>query len=59
MSEKNKLARLEYWANMTPEERSKRMSAIAKAKQKKLTFKQKRDHALKMVAARKKAKLVV
>lgn len=46
-------SRKAYWARMTPEQRSARMRAIALTKQKKLTFKQKRDHALKMVEARR------
>lgn len=54
MSEKNVAARKAYWASITPEERSARGSAMATKKQQKMTFKQKRDHALKMVAARRK-----
>jgi hypothetical protein len=54
MSEKNAAARKSYWENLSPEERSNRMRAIATSRQKKMTFKQKRDHALKMVAARHK-----
>ncbi len=53
MSEKNVAARKAYWASMTEEERSAKMRALATGRQKKMTFKQKRDHALKMVAARK------
>lgn len=37
---------------MTKEERSHRMREIALKKQKGMTFKQKRDHSMKMVAAR-------
>ena len=62
MSEKSSSARKSYWANLSPEERSIRMSSIAKSRQKKMTYKQKRDHALKMVAARtanKKARAMV
>ena len=55
MTEKNSLARKTYWERMTVEQKSERMRSIAKKKQKNLTFKQKRDHALKMVAARKKS----
>ena len=54
MSEKNSLARKAYWERMTIEEKAQRMSSIAKKKQKNLTFKQKRDHAMKMVNARTK-----
>jgi len=54
--EKIQSARQSYWAKMTPQERSQRMRAIALKKQAGLTFKQKRAHALKMVAARRKAK---
>jgi hypothetical protein len=56
MSEKNILARKAYWAAMSPEEKSARMRKIALGRQKKLTFKQKRDHAMKMVAARRAVK---
>lgn len=59
MSEKNKLARKSYWASIPPEERSRRMREIAIKRQKGLSFKQKREHALKMRAARGKAKVVV
>ncbi len=51
-TEKQTAARKAYWARMTPEQRSERMRKIAIKKQSLLTFKQKRDHALKMVAAR-------
>jgi hypothetical protein len=51
-------ARKEYWASMTPEQRSARMREIAKKKQAKLTYKEKRAHALKMVAARNRPKMV-
>ena len=57
MTEKNTLARKTYWAEMDPDVRSKRMREIAKKKQSKLTFKQKRDHAMKMVEARRKKKM--
>lgn len=56
MSEKNIQARKSYWANVDPAERSKRMRDIAKKRQAGMTFKQKRDHAMKMVEARKKIK---
>lgn len=62
MSEAHKAARKAYWAAMTPEQKANRMRAIAITRQKNLTFKQKRDHALKMVEARKnkpKTKTVV
>lgn len=52
MSEKHTIARQNYWASFTAEERSARMKEIAKKRQKAMTFKEKRDHALKMVAAR-------
>ena len=52
MSENHVLGRKKYWASLSPEQRSARMADIAQKRQKKLTFKQKRDHALKMVAAR-------
>ena len=55
MSLKNAEGRKGYWARMDPEERSARMRAIAIARQKKMTFKQKRDHALKMVEGRRRA----
>lgn len=54
MSEKNSLARKAYWESQSPEKRSLRASNIAKKKQSLLTFKQKRDHALKMVEGRKR-----
>lgn len=53
MSEANKAARKAYWAAMTPEERTNRMRKVAVTKQKGMTFKQKRAHALMMVARRK------
>lgn len=53
MSDKNIAARKAYWASLTDQERSERMRKLAVSRQKKMTFKQKRDHALKMVAARK------
>lgn len=53
-TEKQTASRKAYWARMTPEQRSERMRKIAITKQSKLTFKQKRDHALKMVAARQR-----
>lgn len=58
MSEKNTAARKAYWASLTDEERSERMRKLAVGRQKKMTFKQKRDHALKMVAARKVKKSI-
>lgn len=59
MSEKVSLARKAYWASMDPAKRSQRMRAIATSRQKKMSFKQKRDHALKMVLARRAKKPVV
>jgi hypothetical protein len=59
MSEKQVIARKSYWATLSPEVRSARMSLVAKAKQKKLTFKQRRDHAMRMVAARAKKRSVL
>lgn len=55
MSEANKLARQKYWASMTPQQRTERMRKVAVSKQKKLSFKEKRKHALMMVAARRAA----
>lgn len=57
MSEKHSAARKAYWASMSPEEKILRMRSIAQSRQKKMSFKQRRDHALKMVAARRKKKV--
>lgn len=54
MTIKNTQARKAYWASMTPQQRSERMRAIAVSRQKKMSFKAKRKHALKMVEAKKK-----
>lgn len=53
MSEAHTKARKSYWSNLPQEEKSKRMREIARKRQKGMTFKQKRDHALKMVQARR------
>ena len=45
-------ARKLYWSKIPKEERSKRASKTAKAKHAKLTPKERRDHALKMLSAR-------
>ncbi len=47
-------ARRAYWATQTPEQRRVRMSKMAHAKNKKMTTKQRREHALMMVKARNK-----
>ena len=57
MSEKNASARKAYWDRMSPEERTARMAAIARTRQSKMTFKQKRDHALRMVEGRRRKQL--
>ena len=54
VNEKISIARKNYWNAMTVEERSNRMRDIAKKKNAKMTFKQRREHALMMVAARRK-----
>lgn len=53
MTQKNSDARKAYWASITPEERSARLKKVAQTKQKNMTFKQRRTHALLMVAGRK------
>lgn len=45
-------ARKAYWSTLTPEQRSERMRKLAISKNKKMTTKEKRDLALKMVRAR-------
>lgn len=59
MSEKNVTARKSYWANMDPVEKSRRMREIAKKRQSGMTFKEKRDHAMKMVKARQAKKSAI
>jgi len=54
MSEKHLAARAEYWASVPKENRAALMREVAKKKQSKLTFAQKRAHALKMVEARRR-----
>lgn len=54
MSEKHKAARKAYWASIPKEERIKKMIALASGKQKKMTFTERRAHALVMVAARRR-----
>lgn len=54
MTQKNSDARKAYWSTITPEERSARLKKVAQTKQKNMTFKQRRKHALLMVAARKR-----
>lgn len=54
MSEKNSIARKLRWSKISPEERSIMMSNLAKIKAKKMTTKQRKDHALMMVASRLK-----
>jgi hypothetical protein len=56
MSEKHTAARIKYYADMDPQERSARMAAMAHTRQSKLTFKQRRDNAMKMVEARNRNK---
>jgi len=46
-------AKKRYWSKISPEERSNRMRIIATIKNKKMTPKERIDHALKMVRARK------
>lgn len=53
MSEKHTSARQLYWSSMEPALKSKRMAAIAHARQRKLTTAQRRANAMKMVAARR------
>ena len=57
MSERHTAARQTYWRNMDPLTKSQRMRDLALIRQKQMTKKQKRDHALKMVAARKAKKV--
>lgn len=45
-------ARKAYWSTLTPKQRSERMRKLAISKNKKMTTKEKRDLALKMVRAR-------
>jgi len=53
MTQANSEARKKYWASMTQEERTARAKTLAKQGQKKLTFAERRAHALRMVAARR------
>lgn len=53
-SDKNKQARKKYWATLTPEQRSKRMSAIAKMRHAKESAHDRKALAMRMVAARRK-----
>ena len=57
MTQKNTQARKDYWAAMTPEEKTLRMRAIAIKKQKLLTFGERSALAKKMVAAKRKKRL--
>ena len=45
-------ARKDYWASITPEERSQRASNIAKAKWAQMTPRQRSEHGSLMVKAR-------
>lgn len=55
---KNKLnrseARKKYWASLSPEEKTKRGRLMAIAKAKKMTPKERLEHAMMMVRARRK-----
>ena len=57
MSIKHSLASKARWADISPKERSKRMSEIATTRQEKLTTKQKRKNAMIMVEAKRKKAL--
>ena len=46
-----------YWANMDPKEKEKRMSTIAKKRIASMTPQQKREWAMKCVAARKRKRI--
>jgi hypothetical protein len=59
MSENHISARKKYWATISEEDRSNRMRELAFKKNKALTFKQKRDHSLKMLAAKALKQAVV
>lgn len=45
-------ARKDYWASITPEERSLRASKTAKAKWSQMTVQQRSEHGKKMINAR-------
>jgi len=45
-------ARKDYWASITPEERSKRASATAKAKWAQMTPQERSNHGKMMISAR-------
>ena len=47
-------ARIKYWLSVSKEDRIKRARKMAFAKNKKMTPEQKREHAMKMVRARRK-----
>lgn len=59
MSEKQKETRKKYWASITPAQRSQRMRDIAKKRQAKLSFEERRQIAIKMVMARRKKKIII
>ncbi len=52
MSKKHSLANVKKWANISPEERSKRMSKIAKHRMKSLTPEQRKKIGRKLTKAR-------
>lgn len=52
MSEKHKLAGAKRWEGISAKKRSKEMSDLVKRRHSKMTKKQKREYALKMVRAR-------
>lgn len=54
MSEKHSIAGKKRWIGVSDEERSKKMSDLAKLKQAKMSFAQKRKHALMMVKVKAK-----
>lgn len=58
MSEKLSLARKAYWEAMDPEIKSARMRDMASKKQKNMSFKQRYDHSMKMVEARRSKRKV-
>jgi hypothetical protein len=59
MSEKHVAARKKYWASVSPEKRSERMSAVAKVRQVGMSPAQKHKHAMDMVEAKRAKKIVV
>lgn len=59
MSEKNRVWRKKYWASIPPEERSKRMRAIALKKYKGMSIESRKAIGKTLAMARKKAKEII